>query len=461
MPTTLDEDSLLTALLSGGIIGGSVALVDKNFERSKYAIPAGMILGVFLDYQLKKMRKSESIEVSKSYFEYLADLVAKEPVGFRLPDANPYWSAMTTSLAGLATLGLAQSGSLGAIGQYFTSAVVPRRLLAITNYAENPEALPQAQFIPENDVGGNRIRALFNPTTLQIMAAFTNPNNIGRSAGAALCARLVNEAIERSDILNKIAALYGEGAFTQIEAFFVRFKDEMVNGLSVVNEQSMITNERIMLMQNPEGTQSVALLMNGEGQNLDVPAVRMNIDNWRQIHQEVATRLNITPAHQPRSMFTNVVGDVEFKDEFVGSNLSQPLPPVPDATLPDQMHSETIKDLQEAGLSQSEVERAAGDSIHANYILNQLIREEVVVQAQQTQLPPRFSALDDEEDVSSSYGSDGLPPSFRPADTAIPDGWTQLQNGMYSNGINGQFATRMFAENQWDDLMNFVSDTGN
>ena len=85
MPSTLDEDSLLTALLSGGIIGGSVALVDKNFERSKYAIPAGMVLGIFLDYQLKKMRKSESIEVSKSYFEYLADLLPKSRLGFSSP----------------------------------------------------------------------------------------------------------------------------------------------------------------------------------------------------------------------------------------------------------------------------------------------------------------------------------------------------------------------------------------
>ena len=119
----LDEDSLLAAILSGGVIGGSVALADRNFERSKYAIPVGMMLGVFLDYQLKKARKSESIEITRGYFEYLADLVATEPMGYRLPQTDPYWATLTSGLAGLATVGLISSGALGSLGQYSTFAI--------------------------------------------------------------------------------------------------------------------------------------------------------------------------------------------------------------------------------------------------------------------------------------------------------------------------------------------------
>ena len=52
----IDESVLLSAILSGGVIGGAVGLVDRNFDRARYAVPIGMVLGVFLDYQLKLKR---------------------------------------------------------------------------------------------------------------------------------------------------------------------------------------------------------------------------------------------------------------------------------------------------------------------------------------------------------------------------------------------------------------------
>ena len=40
----LDESVLLSSVLSGGVIGGIVALSDKTLDRAVYAVPIGMLL---------------------------------------------------------------------------------------------------------------------------------------------------------------------------------------------------------------------------------------------------------------------------------------------------------------------------------------------------------------------------------------------------------------------------------
>ena len=67
-----DNSTLLSALTSAGIIGGSLMLVDRAFtERSKWGVVGGVVLGVFLDYNLKKSTNDQTI----SFFsEYLDDL---------------------------------------------------------------------------------------------------------------------------------------------------------------------------------------------------------------------------------------------------------------------------------------------------------------------------------------------------------------------------------------------------
>ena len=68
----LDESVLLSSILSGGVIGGVVGLADRSLDRAKYAVPIGMVLGIFLDYQLKKKRSYEHVEISKTVFEKIS-----------------------------------------------------------------------------------------------------------------------------------------------------------------------------------------------------------------------------------------------------------------------------------------------------------------------------------------------------------------------------------------------------
>ena len=78
MPSENLNDSLfLSALVSGGIIGGTVALVDQNFERAKFAIPLGMGLGIFLDYNVKKMQNHEtSLKMGQNLGTFGAQILA-------------------------------------------------------------------------------------------------------------------------------------------------------------------------------------------------------------------------------------------------------------------------------------------------------------------------------------------------------------------------------------------------
>ena len=105
MANQIDDATMLASILSGGVIGGTVALADRGFGRAKYAIPAGMVMGIFLDYQLKKRRNKESIEVSKGYFEKMWEWV-RDNEAEDVPESNSYWSALSQSLAALATIGL-------------------------------------------------------------------------------------------------------------------------------------------------------------------------------------------------------------------------------------------------------------------------------------------------------------------------------------------------------------------
>ncbi len=103
-----DNSMLLSAILSGGVIGGSVGLLDNSFDRAKWAVPLGMVLGIFLDYQLKKKQNSEHIEIATGYFDKLWeeqgftewDEFDQEGITYweknqpLLPETNNYWNTL-------------------------------------------------------------------------------------------------------------------------------------------------------------------------------------------------------------------------------------------------------------------------------------------------------------------------------------------------------------------------------
>ncbi len=119
----MDESVLLSAVLSGGVIGGVVGLSDRSFARARFAVPIGMLLGIFLDYQLKKKRSYEHVEVSKSYFDSLWGKISNlAPLS---PETNQYWQTITDSLGTIAGLVLSTYGFKAILGM-FTNAGIAR-----------------------------------------------------------------------------------------------------------------------------------------------------------------------------------------------------------------------------------------------------------------------------------------------------------------------------------------------
>ena len=72
-----DESALLSAVLSAGVIGGAVGLLDRGLQRAKYAVPLGLALGILLDYQLKRLRIGEHIEIAKEFITEAWDYTEK------------------------------------------------------------------------------------------------------------------------------------------------------------------------------------------------------------------------------------------------------------------------------------------------------------------------------------------------------------------------------------------------
>ena len=253
----LDEATLLSAILSGGVIGGAVSLADRGLDRAKYAVPLGMAFGIFLDYQLKKRRNKENIEVAKGYFETLARYVTDiDPSNVMDADTNAYWSTLTFSLASIATIALSAGGMQAFFG-YFTTAAIPPRLLnlpadAIQYPIQMPtDALPVVEQIPLADVGYNPVNAVFNPITLQLMAAFAGGRAPVRHAGTVLATQVVSRAVVESGLVDALVEAASSSIIREtVESAISRFVDTLVNGLDVVEQGTMLTNERLLLINS-------------------------------------------------------------------------------------------------------------------------------------------------------------------------------------------------------------------
>ena len=64
-----DRNAFLSALISAGIIGGGVSLIEGNFEKSKYIFPIAIGVSLLTDYQVNKYRNHIDIEVVKDYMK--------------------------------------------------------------------------------------------------------------------------------------------------------------------------------------------------------------------------------------------------------------------------------------------------------------------------------------------------------------------------------------------------------
>jgi hypothetical protein len=351
----IDESVLLSAVLSGGVIGGVVGLADRGFDRAKYAIPIGMLLGIFLDYQLKKKRSYEHVEVSKSFFDNLWENVSN--IKQLSPEINQYWQTITDSLGTIAGLVLSTYGFKAIIGLFTNAGIVHEQLQPdfidltgdpgvfhdLTGVAPPLDDLPPA--IP-NLAGGNPISTILAPATMQMIVAFGNQGGMVRHAGAQIATTVVTQAIMQSGLQEALINLVGQGANAvqaAVPGIVQQLSDALVNGLTLRQENMYLTNENLLLLQDPAGENAYAILNNlGNNEVGHYPAVRLPYDEWRNLHNDLAGRLNLTPLQDAAYPDLPAQGPVQDLNPWEGPKLKL-------SDLYDEMADEAVSEIMNSG----------------------------------------------------------------------------------------------------------------
>ena len=304
-----DNNILFECIISGGVVGGLVTLLDKSFDRAKWAIPAGVLLGITLDYWFKKAVKEQNIEITKTYIQKLWDNTLD-----LLPETNDYWSTITSGLTVITTIVMSTYGFKAIVGQFTTAAIAPDLLRVSDSFPDVPnseisDTIPDRWHEPGGGAhvprpvdiskyaGQNPISAIIAPTTLQLIGAFSGKRLV-RRAGAELAFSIIWQAIRSSGFEKKLIDLVGKGAVaisTELPKIISKFRNTLVEGISVRQDDMYLTNERLLLLQSPDGRAAYSLLQNGSGQIEAVPAVRLPLSEWQNLQNNLASRLNLTP----------------------------------------------------------------------------------------------------------------------------------------------------------------------
>jgi hypothetical protein len=376
-----DNTMLLSAILSGGVIGGAVGLIDRNFERAYWAVPAGMAIGIFLDYQLKKSQNLEHVEIAKEFLKTTWDDSKK--LG---PETNSYWSTILGSLGAMVVLVMGTYGCKGLVGKFQTAAFLrlPNMLPNLRTgnlplYIMPKDGMPEPELIVDfplqdmprpldmsDQAGGNPVNAIIAPITMQILAAFSGKNP--RRAGNVLAAQIVSQIIMQSGMTERLFELVGQSAEivrAGIDAVAHDVSTRLIDGLTVRQDQMYLSNERLMLIQNPEGTHAFGLLQNGE-QTQVVPAVRAPLDTWNAMQNDLARRLNITPISTSQRSDQSVVFD--------------PIPDLPRAPMSEIFERARIEGVRNLEINRQSVAIRADeddDDSSVDFIPNQAQLREV------------------------------------------------------------------------------------
>jgi len=153
---------------------------------------------------------------------------------------------------------------------------------------------------------GNPINIIPAPTELQILGA------LPRKGMEALAAQILRDTLEQTGFYSKLRQLTVDSVSAGVvagrelfEPIVEDFKRTYLEKTVRRRENMYLTNENLLLMQNPDGTEAFALLHNlGKG-GVAAAAVRLPFDAWETITSEYAKRSNITPIQ--KVAYTEVV----------------------------------------------------------------------------------------------------------------------------------------------------------
>ena len=218
---------------------------------------------------------------------------------------DEYWGNLFSSVIFAASIILVTHGLKMAIG-HFRPAGLPPGVFDNLPRGGIPglqrPVLPQGIFnlppLPVDiDVVGNPIRVVPAPTELQILAA------LPRRGAEFLAGEILRDTLEQTGIFPKIRQLSMDAVSAGVvagkemfEPIFEDFKTTYLNKVVARRENTYLTNENLLLMQNPDGSEAFSLLHGfGTGRRVAPAAVRLPRDLWEALTADYARKVNITP----------------------------------------------------------------------------------------------------------------------------------------------------------------------
>ena len=271
---SLDNNALLAAIISGGIISGTVSLLEGNFEKSKYIFPAAIAVGIFADYQLKRKVSSENIRIVGEFF---SDLEREEK-----STSVDYLRSQLSAVSNVLTV------VLGA--HYFTTKIGFWRIAPFPftrwltdqteeNIIEEPE-MPRPQ-----NVGA--LSSIIAPTLMQLAIGGNRPGL--RRAGRTLVLQVVMQAMTRIDYTEVLASAIetGSSVIDAVREATENLTNSLADIFSTRVEGTHLTNESNVLLTDGHRNYNVLLDQN-HGETI-VPSVRINEEDFRELQQQFGT----------------------------------------------------------------------------------------------------------------------------------------------------------------------------
>ena len=341
---TYNQNALLQAVISGGIISGAVGVLEGNFGSSKYILPTAAAIGIYMNYKISQAQNTQEIELVKTHWDDVkqsfstlenfpgwgnwtgnltgfmkkhnyssfADFVQKTPKITQEQAENighvNYWKYLAQSLAGVITIGLGYKALLK-IGQYQPGNLIWDRAypqsdvtsfsssLGISDIPQTPDIMRPGAIAP----GVSRILA---PTILQLIASAAR-GDVMKRAGMQVAVGVVSQVLQHSGLADKVIGMVKDGLSGQnlvetVSKIVDDVADKLSSSLSIMAEHVGITNEKIVILQDPHGGGSFALLLNTESGNQEaIPTFRLRPEDWQDVVKNAKRSLNITPAVPP------------------------------------------------------------------------------------------------------------------------------------------------------------------
>jgi hypothetical protein len=358
-----DDSVFLQALISAGIIGGSIGVVSgiPENQNSKFRLASGIMIGVILNYLFTKHLNKDSLKIFDEYYTILREaeenveretrtLAIREELQIikteleATPIESPPTNAESILVQSIAERRREELLSRQRVlnkkmEDFFFSEELPDPVFEKT-YPDDPywsnvvsgliticlgvmAIYSVAGFLgscragvvdlngpPVQILNGNPVRVIPQPNGMQIIGASFGGRGL-KDQALNTAGQLLQSTLRRTNFLERVAKRASDLAKKGLEInshalkdCFKDFKETYVSETAQQRENLFLTNENLLLVQSPDGQDAFAVIENiSAGTSATIPVIRPSRDAWNQVHGELSSRLNITPPNNQLSRF--------------------------------------------------------------------------------------------------------------------------------------------------------------